>query len=455
MLNNKKPFLDLPDEITEQLVINRLLLSKLHILSIITLFDERWFEVLELRVIAKIVVGYFKKFQKLPTLTILTNLIEKYSEVKELNKEKLIVVLHSILQLKIYDESPDFSNSVITEFIKRRGIYYTITDNLENIEKRKDASKIIGRFGDFSNFDIDQDLGLNGFDIESHRTATIVQKDRIPTGIKELDEQFLGGLPRNGKCLWVPIGMPGIGKTALITNLTKNFIKLGEKVLVITLEIDQNIYLQRIDANIIGSKVCNVNQNIDKIESFLSSTKQRNHNVGLMIKEFPPRSVTTAKVKMFIERLSLVGFKPTVILIDYLNLLLPFSISSDSGMYERVGAIAQEVRAMSYEFLAPVISPTQFNTEGYTGEPGMQHIAESRAVAHHADVLTSFWQTDVDREQNLINFKNIKNRIGGIINIKKQLHIDYDSITISSIEDKQCSKQYPKNESIAEKLLNL
>jgi len=104
-------------------------------------------------------------------------------------------------------------------------------------------------------------------------------------------------------------------------------------------------------------------------------------------------------------------------------------------MYERVGAIGQEVRALSYQFPVPIICPTQFNTDGFAcldKEPGMENIAESRAVAHHADAITAIWQCQGEREAGILSWKNLKNRFGGKIGTKHQLKIDYQTLKITT-----------------------
>ena len=46
---------------------------------------------------------------------------------------------------------------------------------------------------------------------------------------------------------------------------------------------------------------------------------------------------------------------------------------------------------------------------------GMEHVSESRGIAHTVDFLAGLYQMDEDRESGIINMRLIKNRLGGYI----------------------------------------
>mgnify|MGYP000196803120 FL=1 len=67
-------------------------------------------------------------------------------------------------------------------------------------------------------------------------------------------------------------------------------------------------------------------------------------------------------MRIYLRELSLRNFKPDVIICDYVNLIKPENESR--GSYEDKKTVAEELRALSFEFDAPVISVTQINREG-------------------------------------------------------------------------------------------
>jgi len=450
--------LELSDLFKEQLFLKQVLSSENYILALINIFDDRWFSNPAIRLLTKIVFAYFKQYKKIPNIFILEKIVEK--SASKIETDPKIIMQHVTEALNIKTDYDDlFIKDILLDFIKTRSIRFTICDNLDKIEKKEDISGIVSDFSDILNIDIDQDFGTNYFDdIHEHFENIQTVSARIPTGIREVDEQTNGGLLKEGRCIWVPVGMPGIGKTALITNLVVNFLRNNLKIIVITMEINEQLYLQRIDAIISNTEVNSVPRMGEKIMPQILEIKDKCPDCGLIVKEFPPKTITSLTIENYINRVIISGFKPDVILIDYLNLLKPNFDNSEMGMYEKIGSIAQEIRALTYKFFCPIVIPTQFNTEGFDNcEPSMAMIAESRAVAHHADLITAIFQTDEEKESNTINFMHLKNRLGGKINSKLPLKIDISTLKMSSNSEKVVQKKLNNNaiEKIESSLSNI
>ena len=424
--------LELPDNTLELLFLNRISTSPSHTLAFTQIFDERWISDKSVQLLCRIIFTYFRKTNKLPSFDIIAQFLTKLSEKKPIDIDEVKTKFEYATNLTFDDA---VTNDSLLDFIKRKGLYFAILDNLDLIEAKRDVSNILSVFSNILNVSIDQDLGVNWFDdLEAHFSKIKEKSAKISTGYAEFDNEFNGGILKDGKMIWVPVGMPGIGKTAFIMNLGLNFIPQNKKVCIITMEINEQLYLQRIDALATSIEISSIPYQEGVAFKKIRELAEKYPQSGIVVKEFPPKSVNTAVIANYIDRIILGGFKPDVIIVDYLNLALPATSGSKETMYERVGGTAQEFRALSYRFAAPFIVPTQFNTEGYDNiEPTMANIAESRAVAHHADVVTSIWQGENDRENNIINFKNLKNRLGGKIGKKLSLRINYNTLRLTSL----------------------
>ena len=78
----------------------------------------------------------------------------------------------------------------------------------------------------------------------------------------------------------------------------------------------------------------------------------------IIIKEFPPSSLTVPQLKAWIKKhLVEKGIKFDVIIVDYLNLF----DGPGNNLYEKIKNIAEQTRALSYYFSVPVLSATQQN----------------------------------------------------------------------------------------------
>jgi replicative DNA helicase len=165
----------------------------------------------------------------------------------------------------------------------------------------------------------------------------------------------------------------------------------------------------------------------------------------IIIKEFPPSTLTPHQLKAFAKKLIQKNIKIDLIVLDYLN-LLHSPVGSNS--YERVLYSAQQVRAISYELNCPIVSATQLNRSGFNiDNPGLETISESIGLATTADAIISIWQKEEDKELGIINLGMSKNRFGpnfGSIALK----VDYNTLTITeddTINESEEAMQFSKS----------
>ena len=121
-------------------------------------------------------------------------------------------------------------------------------------------------------------------------------------------------------------------------------------------------------------------------------------------------------------------------MLDYLNLLKG---TEGSNSYERVKAITEQARALTYIFNCPMASATQLNRSGFGGKnPGLDTISESIGLAATSDAIVTLFQSDEDRELNIIRYGMAKNRYGPK-GFTYAMHIDYNTLFITDQGDGQ------------------
>jgi hypothetical protein len=115
------------------------------------------------------------------------------------------------------------------------------------------------------------------------------------------------------------------------------------------------------------------------------------------------------------------------------------AFSKANDLYTSVKSIAQELRALSFEFKMPVVSVSQLNREGtFVGFEQMDYnyIAESMGIPATADFM-SIIGIDEDKwvyEHELHN-KIIKNRLGGRLNEIWRCY--YDERTLKMYDEQE------------------
>ena len=182
----------------------------------------------------------------------------------------------------------------------------------------------------------------------------------------------------------------GLGKSVFLSNLAVNFLKQNLSVVVISLEMSQDVYAQRFDAHISGKNINRLAENETAARNRISEFYAAHPGANLIIKEYPPKSVNSKTIDGYLEKLKANGKKIDVIIIDYLNLVLPNKVSD--SMFKDGKTVSEELRALSYKYNAPVVSAVQSNSEGMNTEDiDMQNVSESRGIVHTADFLAALY----------------------------------------------------------------
>ena len=186
----------------------------------------------------------------------------------------------------------------------------------------------------------------------------------------------------------------------------------------------------RFASNLTKIPMFELKNDFGKLKSQLNNIKKRNKESKILIKEFPPSTISPFQVAAYLKKLQQRGIKVDCLVLDYLN-LMDSGVKGASNMYERVKAISEQLRAISYKFSIPVITASQINRSGYnSASPSLETISEGISLANTADAIFNIWQTDEDKDNGFINMGIAKNRFGPNFGAT-MLKIDYTTLTLS------------------------
>ena len=432
--------LEFSRETVEKLLFKQILTDKQYMNVVSQNFDKRWFKTGSMNLLVDLATKYFKKYGKMPNAKIVKALakgyVEKYGKT-EISVSETNELVDSAISMEM-NLDKDVLEEQLNNFIKKQALYTSIMDNVEDIEKNSDSvlDKCISRFDEINKISFKQrDLGMDYFDLDDmakHWEYITNPEARIPFLWDGFDRYTNGGVLKGGKMLFLFMGQAGLGKSLFLSNLAVNYLRQGLSVVVISLEMSQDVYAQRFDAHISTNEINHLKDTMfdscEKIKKFYKDHPGAN----LYIKEYPPRSIRSSDIEIYLENLQLAGKKFDVVIVDYLNLVLP-RVHSDN-MYKDGLSVSEELRALSYKFGVPVISAVQANTEGMNNEHiDMNNISESRGIAHTCDALFALFQMPEDRENGIINVRINKNRLGGMVGKVIPMKINSENLIISDI----------------------
>jgi replicative DNA helicase len=157
----------------------------------------------------------------------------------------------------------------------------------------------------------------------------------------------------------------------------------------------------------------------------------------LIIKEYPTGTATVQTLRNHIEKLSLKGFVPNLIIIDYADIMRS-SRTYDSLRHE-LKLVYEELRNLAMELNLPIWTASQANREASGAEVvGLENMSEAYGKAMVADVVVSISRKPSEKADGSGRLFIAKNRAGkdGIL---FPIHIDTSQSRISILDENSLS----------------
>jgi replicative DNA helicase len=421
----------------EKLIIYNALMDSTYLECIIEHAKPSYFEDKNIKAIFESLCEYFSTYSKIPNTTELKLHI---TDPDKRNSLKQVVLSFQDID-KSYDKDVLLINT--ERFFREKAVLNTILKTSVNVQSGEvDTHKILTDFEKACNISLIESWGFDYLEnVDKHCEEIQKVFKVIPSGWKWLDEKIGGGFLSDGKAMYVFYGVTNVGKSIFLGNIATNILNQDKTVLLISLEMSEQIYSKRISSQISQIAMNDLAVHTTPLKEKLSIYKNKHPNAKLIVKEFPPKSVTPLQIKSYIERLRRKGIKPDAIVLDYLNLIAPPERGQNS--YEAVKQIAEQVRALSYFFNCPIITATQANRTAYDQKnPGLETTSESMGLSHTADAQFSIWTEEEDFELGIIHLGITKNRFGPR-ECHTVLEIDYPTLTLRDPDS--VSKSYIAN----------
>ena len=215
----------------------------------------------------------------------------------------------------------------------------------------------------------------------------------VPTGLTALDEK-LGGLHKSD--LVILAGRPGMGKTALATNIAfhaaQNIMSRQEKssIAFFSLEMSSEQLSTRIlseQARIKSDDIRLGKITEEEINRYIE-TSRNIHSLPLFIDETPAITIATLSNRARrIKRL----FGVSLIVVDYIQLMRGASSSNrNDNRVQEVSEITQGLKALAKELKVPVLALSQLSRaveQRDEKKPQLSDLRESGSIEQDADVV--------------------------------------------------------------------
>ena len=393
-----------------------------------------FFDVKYLSYLTEIYFSYYGKYKSFPTLPLLLTIIKE--DLGESNDEILKdQVVEFLYRMKmnpdmgdieyVKDKSLDFCKRQSFKAALENAVDLIATDKFESVVDLMKQAVAVGMPSSV------------GHDFFEDADARFIKMNRqvCPTGIRRLDDRdiFQGGLGRGE--IGVITANTGVGKSHFLVQLGANAMRAGKNVVHYTFELTEHAVGIRYDSNL-----CHIPSNDvqDRKKDVLE--KYEDLELGrLIIKEYPTGSASVVTIRNHIEKLLLKGFVPSVIIIDYADIMR--STRNYDSLRHELKLIYEELRNLAMDMSVPIWTASQANRDSANSDiVGLENMSEAYGKAMVADVVISVSRKAMEKSTGSGRLFIAKNRAGkdGLV---FPIHIDTSRSIIEIVSDSELTLQ--------------
>lgn len=404
----------LDDDFLEKLIIKSILIDKQFAVLVSRAFKKDYFVDAAAGEIFRLTANHIEEHNTLPPRNIIENTVEDgiRSDIENFFTE--------IDQIDFsVEQQYNYLVNETNEYLKEQAVKQAILKSVDIVESRDNRELIRQQIEEALTKDLKIDLGLNYFEELGERLRRIFTSTdiRVPSYFPQFDEFLSGGFP--ALTLSVLVAKIHGFKSNIMTNFASRQVLHGHNVVMLSLEMSQDMNAQRLDSiySLMDINAMYFGENRRILQRKLSELKQSTQDRGqLYLKHFPTGAASVKDFRVYLRELIIRGLDISIIYVDYIN-LMKSAYKRYGDLYSSVKSVAEELRALSFEFEVPIISVSQLNREGSFvgfGALDFNYIAESMGLPATADFM-SIMGTDPDSltYENELHYKIVKNRLGG------------------------------------------
>jgi replicative DNA helicase len=434
-------------------LLNQIIIDKDFARSIIDVMDVNYFDNKYFKIITQMIKEYYSKYEHTPTFETLEQ-ITKSELQQELASKIVLDTLNKIKEAPI--DGGSFVQDKALKFCKQQELQKAITK----------AQKVIDG-GEFENYETvetvirealqvgEREDGMS--DVFSNLDDVLNEDFRhpIPMGIPSIDRLLKGGLAKGE--IGVVLAPTGVGKSTLLTKISNHAFNLGYNVLQIFFEDNPKIIQRKhftlwtkVHPDDMSNKKEEVMNKVQEIKDTMDNK--------LVLKKLPSDTMTMLQIKNQIRKMIADGIKIDMILLDYIDCVVPDKNLGDEWKSE--GSVMRAFEAMCHELNLVGWTATQGNRSSISSEVvTTDQMGGSIKKAQVGHVIISVAKTLQQKEMKLATIAITKSRIGddGIVfeNCKfdnGMLEIDTESsVTFLGLEEQKEEQNRQRVKDLLEK----
>ena len=434
-------------------LLNQIIADKDFSHSIIDVIENNYFENKYFKIIIQMIREYYVKYDHTPSFETLDQITK--SELQQEIASK--IVLDTIKKIK---DAPIDG----VAFVQEKALKFCKQQELQKVMGK--AQKIIDG-GEFENYDTLEEMVKTALQVGAKDTSMldvfsnldqVLEDDYrhpIPMGIPGIDRLLKGGLAKGE--IGVILAPTGVGKSTVLTKMANHAFNLGFNVLQIFFEDNPKVIQRKhftlwtkVHPDDLSEKKDEVMKRVREIEESMPNK--------LIMKKLPSDTMTMLQIKNQIRKMVSDGIKVDMIVLDYIDCIVPDKNLGDEWKSE--GSVMRAFEAMCHEMNIVGWTATQGNRSSISSEVvTTDQMGGSIKKAQVGHVIISIAKTLQQKEMKLATIAITKSRIGddGVVfeNCKfdnAMIEIDTESsMTFLGLEEQKEERQRQRVKELLEK----
>ena len=293
---------------------------------------------------------------------------------------------------------------------------------------------------------LQKDLGTDYWQDPKSRLEAIKDNNgQVSTGWATLDKKLFGGFNRGELNIFA--GGSGAGKSLFLANLGVNWALAGMNVLYLTFELSENLVSMRVDAMVTEVPTRDIFKNIEDVEM---KVKMIGKKSGAFQVKYMSTGKTANDLRSYIKEYEIkTGRKIDVILVDYLDLMMPIAkrISAEN-LFVKDKYVSEELRDLAMELNTVFVTASQLNRSSVEEiEFDHSHISGGLSKIQTADNVIGIFTSRAMRERGRYQIQLMKTRSSSGVGAKVDLEFDIDSLRIRDLGEDDDYQEFSKRKS--------
>lgn len=376
------------------------------------LFDQR------LRSTAKFITEHVDRYKVMPELVQVNAACESNLEAVTMQKENFEWLMDQFEQ-----------------FTRHKALERAIIRSADLLDKG-DYNPVEKLIKEAIQISLNKDMGTDYFaDPRARLEGLKSSNGQISTGWPSVDKKLYGGFNRGELNIFAAAS--GGGKSLFLANLGINWALQGMNVIYLTFELSENLVAMRLDSMTTGIPTREIFRNIDDVELKVKMLEKRAGSIQI---KYMPSGKNCNDIRAYLKEYQVKkGHKPDVLLIDYLDLMMPLSVKvSPSDLFVKDKYVSEEIRNLAMETQCLTVTASQLNRSAVEEiEFDHSHISGGLSKIQTADNVIGIFTSRAMKERGRYQIQFMKTRSSSGVGQKVDLEFNIDTLRITDLGEEE------------------